>query len=176
MAAYCTFHLNRQKLSTFTVSPQWSWSNREQRFPAFSGTPDHRNDPESASLSDKGPIPPGTYYIVDRDCGGLLSCAWSIARGRHRWFALYRDDGWVDDRTWIDGVQRGEFRLHPGPGTSRGCVTVANARDFDTVSDTLKQTHPLRISGVDFLAYGTLFVWRSGESSGPVRIPPQLKM
>ncbi|WP_254367149.1 tlde1 domain-containing protein [Paraburkholderia sp. NMBU_R16] len=31
----------------------------------------------------------------------------------HQWFALYRNDGVVDDYTFIDGVRRGNFRLHP---------------------------------------------------------------
>lgn len=31
----------------------------------------------------------------------------------NEWFGLYRDDGKIDDYTWINNVERGNFRLHP---------------------------------------------------------------
>ncbi|WP_433691402.1 tlde1 domain-containing protein [Kosakonia cowanii] len=34
--------------------------------------------------------------------------------GHSDWFALYYDDIGIDDWTWVKGVQRGNFRLHPG--------------------------------------------------------------
>jgi hypothetical protein len=41
-----------------------------------------------------------------------------------QWFALYRDDGLIDDWTWINGVNRGDFRLHSvgGQGISFSAV------------------------------------------------------
>ncbi|MDE8555645.1 DUF2778 domain-containing protein [Pantoea vagans] len=32
------------------------------------------------------------------------------------WFGLFRDDGKIDDLTFVQGIRRGNFRLHPiGP-------------------------------------------------------------
>ncbi|MBN3801774.1 DUF2778 domain-containing protein [Paraburkholderia sp. Ac-20336] len=41
-------------------------------------------------------------------------------------FALYRNDGVIDDVTWINGVKRGQFRLHPADGQDvlLGCITL----------------------------------------------------
>lgn len=39
---------------------------------------------------------------------------------RSVWFALYRDDGNIDDWTFIDHVERGHFRLHPA-----GCMGIS---------------------------------------------------
>jgi hypothetical protein len=39
---------------------------------AFSGDGVHRNNPEGESVANGGAIPPGSYYIVDRESGGLL--------------------------------------------------------------------------------------------------------
>jgi RHS repeat-associated protein len=53
-------------------------------------------------------LPTGKYFLVPDD--------------RHPdWYALYGDDGWIDDFT-LDGKRSG-FRLHPGR-VSLGCVTV----------------------------------------------------
>lgn len=177
MAAYCTLLLNGAAESMFTLSCQAEGlPRREQRFPAFSGIAEYRNKPNSTQLKDKGPIPLGLYYIVGRDCGGILGCIRTFFSDKSEWFALYRDDGLIDDSTWIGGVQRGEFRLHPGPGNSKGCITIVDRRDFDTIRGSLRLEFPLRIPDTDSFAYGTVFVWCPGQSSGPVRIPPQLKM
>jgi hypothetical protein len=52
------------------------------------------------------------------------------------WFALWRDDGGIDDYTWIEGVKRGNFRLHPGT-LSEGCITLPHDSDFATLRNAL---------------------------------------
>lgn len=96
-------------------------------FNAFSGNDAYRNRGGCTAIPDNGPIPAGRYWIVDRPIGGIGSQLYTYAKdsvntiaGRpsdHReWFALYRDDGSIDDVTWIYGVERGQFRLHPAGG------------------------------------------------------------
>ncbi|WP_413556347.1 DUF2778 domain-containing protein [Brenneria sp. L3-3Z] len=76
------------------------------------------------------------------------------------WFALYKDDGLIDDYIWIEGVQRGNFRLHPiGPlGLSEGCITLQHHSDFYTIRNALLRTKkvPVRSSGLQ--AYGCIEV------------------
>lgn len=80
---------------------------------------------------------------------------------RSEWFALYRDDGAIDDVTYIQGVQRGHFRLHPmGPrGISEGCITLMQKRDFEKLSTYLRQHGAtLPIPGTGMRAYGVIEV------------------
>jgi hypothetical protein len=177
MAAYCTFLLNDADVSTLTLTDQvQGWPRRERRFPAFSGSKGHFNQASSVELKDEGAIPLGVYYIVDRNCGGFWRCTLGFFTGRTQWFALYRDDGWIDDATWVGAVRRGEFRLHGGT-LSKGCITLTSPSDFDSLRDTLRQERPLPIPGTPGgLAYGTVLVWRPGDkTSVVVRVPPQLK-
>ncbi|MBN4080233.1 DUF2778 domain-containing protein [Beggiatoa alba] len=60
----CKFELNGKSRSTF-------WCGAA-RFPGFSGLGKYVNRRAYACLLNKGPIPPGTYYIFDRQSGGLL--------------------------------------------------------------------------------------------------------
>lgn len=88
-----------------------------------------------------GPFPAGKYWIVDRPEGGLRSQVNAGVRDlynhvvngttfRHNeWFALWRDDWGIDDYTWIEGVKRGNFRLHPG-GLSEDSITLPHDSDF----------------------------------------------
>jgi len=97
----------------------------------FSGNKQYTNQPGCTDVPNHGAIPAGTYWIVDRPSGGLKSQTITFIKDivtnvdHNSWFALYRDDGTVNDRTWINGIMRGQFRLHPiGPlGLSEGCVT-----------------------------------------------------
>jgi hypothetical protein len=46
------------------------------------------------------------------------------------WFALFADDGTIDDNTLCNHVRRGEFRLHPRHiGISQGCII--DSQDFN---------------------------------------------
>ena len=114
MAVACTFKLNRKSTSQLVCPGVGS-------FPAFSGQKEGRDNPAMVSKADIGPLPLGRYYIVDRQSGGRLGWLrdWASRHysvDRNEWFALYRDDGVIDDATSVGGVSRGAFRLHPiGP-------------------------------------------------------------
>ncbi|SUP84828.1 membrane protein [Yersinia pseudotuberculosis] len=98
-------------------------------FMAFSGDNAYRNRGGCVAVPDAGPIPAGLYWIVDRPAGGVRSRAWTLTKdawntaagspsNHAEWFALYRDDGLIDDYTWINGIKRGNFRLHPVGGVA----------------------------------------------------------
>ncbi|VVE56651.1 hypothetical protein PTE30175_05014 [Pandoraea terrae] len=85
----------------------------------------------------------------------------------HReWFALYRDDGRIDDQTWINGVRRGLFRLHPlgGSGISQGCITLSSRVEYLAIRRALLATSrvPARDSGL--MAYGCIEVITHGNT------------
>src|SRR5690606_41927311 len=58
----CTFELNGQAMSSLTIGAL--------SFPAFSGLGDNINRRISACIPDLGPIPPGDYFILNRESGG----------------------------------------------------------------------------------------------------------
>jgi hypothetical protein len=126
--------------------------------PAFSGNGELRNRRTHMCVPDEGPIPVGTYYIIDRQSGGLLGFAHEWVKSD--WFALYAKDRVIDDFRYCAGVRRGQFRLHAkGPnGLSRGCVTVDSPADFALLSSLLRQTERKEVPGTEFMAYGTLCV------------------
>ena len=128
--------------------------------PAFSGLSKNINKRSSACLSGQGPIPPGVYYIFDRQSGGLLGPLRDIFTGRGDWFALYANDGRIDDETFCDSIKRGNFRLHPkgALGRSEGCVVIDNQSDFLYVRTMLKSITPADVPGAKLKAYGTLTV------------------
>jgi hypothetical protein len=129
-------------------------------FPAFSGLKPHVNQRTAACMADIGPIPPGEYYIFDRQSGGRIG-ALLDSLGRHDgWFALHAMDGTIDDESFCQGVRRGEFRLHPkgAYGASRGCIVVDNRADFCQIHAMLKSTRPLPVKGSNLLAYGKVAV------------------
>lgn len=146
-------------------------------FHAYSGNNVYRNRGGCTAVPNDGPIPAGKYWIVDRPTGGVRSQAytwakdsWNAAMGHAsdhtEWFALYRDDGSIDDVTWVNGVKRGQFRLHPagGQGISLGCITLPSHSDFTAIRRALLQTTtvPARNSGLR--AYGTIEVVANGNT------------
>ncbi|MBU9186013.1 DUF2778 domain-containing protein [Burkholderia gladioli] len=160
MAAICTFILNGKPMSGLTCMGL-------STVPAFSGMPGHRNMPGSTAKSRLGPLPPGRYYIVDRQSGGRLGWLYEFARAnfygtdRNKWFALYRDDGRVDDTTVFNGARRGAFRLHPNGrfGRSQGCIAIQDQNDFDRISAYIRvQGATVPIPGSDTKAYGFIEV------------------
>lgn len=170
MAFYGKFIINDEDLSPLIIPGIGA-------FKAFSGDTVYRNRGGCTAVPDKGPIPAGLYWIVDRPTGGLKSRAiaqakdwWSGISGpsshHTEWFALYRDDGVIDDHTWINGVERGQFRLHPagGRGISLGCITLPNYADFEKIRRELLHTFtiPARHSGIR--AYGTIEVVANGKT------------
>ena len=148
----CTFKLNGQPMSTFTI--------RTKSYPAFSGMGRNANKKASACIKGVGPIPPGTYYIVDRPTGGLLGSVRDWLGNKGEWFALFADDGSIDDSTLCDHVVRGNFRLHPkGPlGRSEGCITIEKLEDFNAIRDELKSSPLEAIPNSQLKAYAKVVV------------------
>ncbi|MDF0607085.1 DUF2778 domain-containing protein [Neisseriaceae bacterium TC5R-5] len=140
-------------MSTFTIN--------SRSFPAFSGLDTLVNKRQYVCTAQRGAIPLGRYYIVDRESGGRLGWLWDMfSGGKDRWFALYADDGKIDDKTFCQNVQRGEFRLHPkGPaGISKGCITIEKQSDFNIIYGILKASGKVKIPGTDIYTYGIVTV------------------
>lgn len=146
-------------------------------FPAFSGDEIYRNRGGCTAVVDKGPLPAGKYWIVDRPGGGLgsraeayLKDSWNSAIGtptHHTdWFALYRNDNVIDDWTWVNGIKRGNFRLHPsgGGGHSFGCITLQSGVDFHNLCQALLRTGTIRVGNSDMHAYGWIEVIANGNT------------
>lgn len=159
MALNCTFWLNSDVMSSFDCPGLGCMQ-------AFSGTGTGRNRPDSVGIAELGPLPTGCYYIVDRQSGGRMGTIRDFVlhqfygTDRSSWFALYRDDGVIDDVTSIGKVQRGAFRLHPiGPrGLSEGCITLASPAAFERLRVKLKAGPVIPIPGTTGTAYGTVTV------------------
>lgn len=148
----CKFELNGKATSVF-------WCGVKQ-FTAYSGLGNHVNKRISACLQGQGPIPPGVYYIFDRQSGGLLGPLRDLFNGRDEWFALYAADGRIDDETFCKKVKRGQFRLHPKgtTGRSEGCIVINKKTDYLFLRTILKNTEQISVPGIDFKAYGKLVV------------------
>ncbi|MCF7855316.1 MAG: DUF2778 domain-containing protein [Candidatus Pacebacteria bacterium] len=129
-------------------------------YPVYSGNDEHRNNPASANVPKAGPIPPGTYYIVDRPSGGRLGPLRDWLTGRNQWFGLFANDARIDDYLTVDGVERGEFRLHPeGPRRqSLGCITCIDSSHFAEIRELLLNTDRRLIPCTDIWAYGEVTV------------------
>lgn len=156
----CTFRLNGRGLSNLSC-PGIGF------FPAYSGNAGmHRNNPDSINVSNVGPLPPGRYYIVDRPRGGLLGGLReyidSNVSGSDRgvWFGLFRDDGLLDDYTFIENVKRGNFRLHPAgwQGVSNGCITLPGRNHYEVLRRGILNSPAFILSG-GLKAYGTIHVY-----------------
>lgn len=142
-------------------------------FMAFSGNNHYRNRPACASIPFNGPLPLGLYYIVKRPTNGVKSMLYNMSREfwswpgsspvvHAEWFGLFRHDALIDDYTFIEGIKRGNFRLHPiGPaGISQGCITLQYRSDFLKIRQAL-MTYTYgnkNIPGTSFYSYGTIEV------------------
>ncbi|MEM5372352.1 DUF2778 domain-containing protein [Paraburkholderia azotifigens] len=159
MPVHCTFTLNRKDTSTLVCE---GYGTVE----AYSGQMDGRDNPDRVATPKIGPIPPGTYYLIDRQSGGVMGWAYDAAgdrfgfsTDRSKWFSLFNPR--TGDVTMIDGVRRGEFRLHPeGPaGLSEGCITLVNPAEFELLQRYIRRSPPrLPVPGSTFKAYGTVEV------------------
>lgn len=150
--ATCSFNLNGATFSTFFYDGVG--------ISAFSGNGPHRNNPASQAVKDNGPLPVGNYYIVERPSGGVAGSIWSYMTDRDIWFALFRDDGTIDDETVVNGIKRTVIRLHPkGPsGLSLGCITIENRPDFDTMRAYLLRQPVAYVPGTRLRMFGTVEV------------------
>lgn len=148
----CLFQLNSKKISNLICAAQ--------SFPAFSGKGNSVNHSAAACLPNEGPIPPGVYYIFDRQSGGLLGSFRDIFTGRDEWFALYAADERIDDEMLCNKIRRGQSRLHPkgALGRSEGCIVIEKETDFQILRATLKTAKQIQIPGLDLKAYGRLTV------------------
>ena len=148
----CSFELNDKPMSSFKVGAL--------SFDAFSGLSPYINKRTAACLANAGPIPPGTYYILDRESGGLLGPLWDRIKGRTDWFALYAIDNRIDDVAYCNEVERGNFRLHPKGtyGISKGCIVIAKPNEFHHLRSILRSTKPISIPGSKLFAYGKVVV------------------
>ena len=131
--------------------------HRGQTSQVFSGHGDHKNNPNSQNVVNLGPIPEGTYYVTARESGGTLGWLWDALSGKDTWFALLADDGNIDDYTTVDGITRGNFRLHPG-SISYGCITFSNSSWYSNWRNLLLETTTRIIPGTSIVAYGTIRV------------------
>ncbi len=148
----CTFELNGKPMSAFKIGAS--------SFPAFSGDGGHVNRRVSACIRSYGPIPPGEYFILDRESGGRIGWLRDLFSGRTDWFALYANDEKIDDETWCEEVKRGRFRLHPkGPrGVSNGCIVIDNGTNFLFIRSILRSQTPINIEGTDIQAWAKVIV------------------
>ena len=149
----CSFELNNKPMSAFKIGAT--------SFPAFSGLRAHANRRVSICLAGFGPIPPGTYYIFDRQSGGVLGAFRDMFNDHSDWFSLYAIDGKIDDETYCNKVKRGSFRLHPkgAEGISQGCITIENRTDYHRLRAMLKGATPVAVPGGSSLkAYGKVVV------------------
>lgn len=156
----CTFHLNSGQLSNLSC-PGIGF------FPAYSGNKGPmRNNPDDVNTVDVGPLPPGKYYIVARPGSGfkhgIKDAGYSILSGSNHfiWFALYREDAQIDDYTFIEGVRRGNFRLHPAgyKGVSNGCITFVSKEHYTILRNALLQTPSIKLTS-QLEAFGTVQVY-----------------
>lgn len=167
MALYGKFIVNDADYSPLTIYGIGT-------FMAFSGDGNYRNAPGCGMIPNEGPIPSGKYWIVDRPTGGIREpiTTWfsdvlnrnlrNIPTGKNEWFGLFRDDGKIDDHTWINGVKRGNFRLHPGT-ISYGCITLKHHSDFAAIRSALLRTKTINIRNMRLRAYGIIDVISNGE-------------
>ncbi|WP_176059719.1 DUF2778 domain-containing protein [Paraburkholderia sp. BCC1876] len=159
MPASCYFTLNNQKVSALVCSGFGGVA-------AFSGNSQHIDNPSDTAVVGAGPIPKGRYYIITREPGGRLGRLrdfaldiWSKSE-RATWFALYSADGKIDDWTFVNGVRRGNFRLHPTGrwNVSDGCITLTSQAQFDRLRGYLLSQPATMIPGTDIPYYGTVEV------------------
>ncbi|WP_244818178.1 DUF2778 domain-containing protein [Caballeronia sp. Lep1P3] len=158
MAIRCTFTLNNRNTSTLVCS---GYGTVE----AFSGRMRGRDNPDAITLEGIGPIPKGTYYLVDRQSGGMFGAVHDAlsprlgSTDRTKWFMLWNPK--TGDITNIQGVRRGQFRLHPAGdrGLSEGCITLVNPAEFELLQRFIRRSPPLLLlPGTTLKAYGTVTV------------------
>ena len=123
-------------------------ANGNREFMVFSGTGNYRNDPAYEGVQNIGPAPRGKYYITDRPSGRIPNPF------KMRWFALYRDDGKVNDVTYVGNIKRSTIRMHPG-SVSKGCITFSG-NDFSEVRGILIDSGTRNIPGTNIPYYGIL--------------------
>ena len=132
----------------------------------FSGNGRYTNDPNSTAEPNSGPIPPGKYYVIERQSGGRLGkikelfYEWWTGNDRTKWLALIAIDDKIDNSTTVNGVIRSNFRMHPG-STSLGCITFMDFSVFEMVRQFILDTESAKVQnamGGEYIYYGILEV------------------
>ena len=158
MVASCMYFLNNRQISMLTCDGK--------AYAAFSGDKGHENKVSDVALKDLGPIPKGTYYIIDRQSGGRMGWLWDplkdmYSHSKHdEWFALRAAQRPNDDWVIVDGVKRTSLRLHPvgSHGRSEGCITLVSPALFRQLREYLKSQTTSYIPGTFTRYYGTVIV------------------
>jgi hypothetical protein len=158
MPVRCAFSLNNRETSKLVCEGFGS-------VVAYSGHGRGRDNPFDVAEKGVGALPPGTYYLVDRQSGGRVGwlhdfiSAHGGSSDRTKWFMLWNANG--GDTTVINGVARGEFRLHPEGDLqlSDGCIALKFPNEFDALQRYIR-LHPadLPVPGSTLKAYGTVDV------------------
>lgn len=136
-------------------------------FPVFSGVEPVTNIAECA-FKRNAALPVGTYWIVDATAGSvanrILRAVKDFRNGTNHdeWFGLYNANT-MSDRVFVNGVDRGAFRLHPlrpnGEGESWGCITFYHIPHFQLVRKSLLNRKKIRVPGGNgLMAYGRVDV------------------
>lgn len=149
---FLNFELNNQPMSAIKSSTR--------AYPAFSGRGGYANKRATMCSLGLGAIPIGTYFIIDRQSGGLLGPLRDALKDHSKWFSLFAADGKIDDETYCNDIKRGSFRLHPkgALGVSNGCITVESRTHYLQLHAMLKNTVSQVIPGTSILAYGKVIV------------------
>ena len=138
-------------------------------FDVLSGLEAYLRHPEGAER-DNIVIPPGTYWVTGQPVDTLYhrvraQATTTSPRHRHHHadsFTLLSDST-PDAPLRVNGVSRGDFRLHPlnsdGTGESRSCITLRNDSDFQHLQRLLlkKGTFPVP-GGKGLMAYARIDV------------------
>jgi Protein of unknown function (DUF2778). len=143
-------------------------------FPVFTGIAPYTNQAENSMMSEAA-IPPGHYYIVERPKGGMGFRKWLKERSTGNkyddWFGLYALDGVINDRTYIWGQERGNFRIHPlrpdGTGLSEGCITFFTYDDFYNFRRHVLRAHK-RVLASGLVIYGEVIVTGNMKNEYPL--------
>jgi hypothetical protein len=92
----------------------------------------------------------------------LIDIAHLYKNHHSEWFGLFSNQT-MNDYTYVNGVRRGSFRLHPlntdGSGVSWGCITLYRASDFQILRHSLLSRKKVRVpGGSGLMAYGRIDV------------------
>lgn len=138
-------------------------------FPVLSGRQKFINNVNCSYVTDYGSIPVGDYWIVKMPSSGFANTVLRELKdlvnhtNHDEWFGLFSVRT-MSDSVFVNGVKRGQFRLHPlrpdGSGESWGCITFFKVSDFQHVRRALLRTKMFKVprSRNGLMAYGKVSV------------------
>ncbi|MEK6235547.1 MAG: DUF2778 domain-containing protein [Planctomycetales bacterium] len=162
MAEKLDMTLNSQEITWLTLRKnQGRGRVKLVSFPVFFRGGEEQGNPHTADQADSGPLPKGTYYVVDGSvsgsaggsASGRLGRLWDWISGKDSWFALRRDDGNLKGATDVNDA----FRMHPET-RGDGHVTFLHRNQFATLRNILFATKKETIPGSKTRYYATLQV------------------